>query len=357
MAGLVPTKRVDLWQPYMNLPQGEKVMAEYIWIDGTGGLRCKTMTLSKKITKVSELKEWNFDGSSTKQAPGHDSDVFLRPVSIFRDPFRGGDNILVLCACYFPDGTPATNNHRHMAEKNMNLAKAHEPWFGLEQEYTLFDADGQPYGWPKGGFPAPQGPYYCGVGTGKVFARDFIEAHYRACLYAGIEISGINAEVMPAQWEFQIGPCLGITMGDHLWMARFLLLRIGEEWGITPSFHPKPLTEGDWNGAGCHSNYSTKETREEGGIKAIHEYIEKLSKRHLEHIEVYGEHNEMRLTGKHETQSVGQFSAGVSDRGASIRIPRSVDLEGKGYLEDRRPASNIDPYRVTSALVETTLLL
>lgn len=353
----VPTKRVDLWQPYMNLPQGGKVMAEYIWIDGTGGMRCKTMTLPGKVSDVKELKEWNFDGSSTKQAPGHDSDVFLRPCAIFPDPFRGGDNILVLCACYFPDGTPATNNHRHLCEKNMNLAKQHEPWFGLEQEYTLFDSDGQPYGWPKGGFPAPQGPYYCGVGTGKVFARDFIEAHYRACLYAGIKISGINAEVMPAQWEFQVGPCEGIEMGDHLWMARFLLLRIGEEWGITPSFHPKPLTEGEWNGAGCHTNYSTNETRAEGGIKAIHEYIEKLSKRHLQHIEVYGEDNEKRLTGKHETASATTFTAGVSDRGASIRIPRSVDIEGKGYLEDRRPASNIDPYRVCSVMVETTLIL
>jgi len=353
----VPTKRVDLWQPYMNLPQGGKVMAEYIWIDGTGGMRCKTMTLPGKVSDVKELKEWTFDGSSTKQAPGHDSDVFLRPCAIFPDPFRGGDNILVLCACYFPDGTPATNNHRHLCEQNMNLAKEHEPWFGLEQEYTLFDSDGQPYGWPKGGFPAPQGPYYCGVGTGKVFARDFIEAHYRACLYAGIKISGINAEVMPAQWEFQVGPCEGIEMGDHLWMSRFLLLRIGEEWGITPSFHPKPLTEGEWNGAGCHTNYSTNETRAEGGIKAIHEYIEKLSKRHLQHIEVYGEDNEKRLTGKHETASATQFTAGVSDRGASIRIPRSVDIEGKGYLEDRRPASNIDPYRVCSVMVETTLIL
>jgi len=238
----------------------------------------------------------------------------------------------------------------------MDQAKDQVPWFGLEQEYTLFDADGSPFGWPKGGFPGPQGPYYCGVGTGKVFARDLIEAHYRACLYAGINISGINAEVMPAQWEFQVGPCEGISMGDHLWMARFLLTRVAEEWGVKVSFHPKPLT-GEWNGAGCHSNFSTKAMREPGGMKYIEEAIEKLSKRHDEHIAVYGEDNDMRLTGRHETGHISTFSSGVANRGASIRIPRHVATQGYGYLEDRRPASNVDPYRVTGAIVETTCVL
>jgi glutamine synthetase len=354
MAGLIPTKRQDLLEPYMALPQGDKIQAEYIWIDGTNGLRCKTMTLDKKPSGVQDLKEWNFDGSSTKQAPGHDSDVFLKPAAIFKDPFRGGDNILVLCECYNNDGSPNATNYRYHAKKQMDLAKDQVPWFGLEQEYTLFDADGHPYGWPKGGFPGPQGPYYCGVGAGKVFARDFIEAHYRACLYSGVNISGINAEVMPAQWEFQVGPCEGIELGDHLWMARFLLFRIGEEWGITPSFHPKPLTEGDWNGAGCHSNFSTAEMRTPGkGMAAIESAIKKLEKTHMKHIAVYGENNELRLTGAHETGHITQFSAGVANRGASIRIPRHVAAQGYGYLEDRRPASNIDPYRVTGIIVET----
>lgn len=353
--------------------------------------------MTKSIKDIQDLRVWDFDGSSTNQAPGTDSDVYLRPAAIFPDPFRGGKNILVMAETYNSDGTPNKTNYRHHAKKVMDLAKDAQPWFGLEQEYTLFDVDGTPYGWPKGGFPGPQGPYYCGVGAfffinfpahtvvkrwlpicrfsgaGKVFARDLIEAHYRACLYAGVKISGINAEVMPSQWEFQVGPCEGIEMGDHLWMARYLLTRIAEQWNVKVSWHPKPL-QGDWNGAGCHTNYSTKEMREPGGLKAIERAIEKLSKRHNEHITVYGDDNELRLTGRHETGHISNFSSGVANRGASIRIPRHVASAGQGYLEDRRPASNIgllnllcrfftlsytvllDPYRVTSIIVETTVL-
>jgi len=258
--------------------------------------------------------------------------------------------------CWNNDGTPNKTNHRYQCNKFMEQAKEHVPWFGIEQEYSLFDMDDKPYGWPKGGFPGPQGPYYCGVGAGKVYARDLIEAHYRACLYAGVETSGINAEVMPSQWEFQVGPCLGIKMGDDMVMARYLLIRIAEEWGVKVSFHPKAVP-GDWNGAGCHTNYSTEAMRKEGGMKAIEAAIEKLSKRHKEHIAVYGADNDLRLTGKHETGHIGDFSSGVANRGASIRIPRHVAAQGYGYLEDRRPASNIDAYQVTGIIVESTLLL
>lgn len=347
-----PASNTATLEKYLALDQGDKVLAEYIWIDGTNTLRSKCKTLDYTPKSPADLPEWNFDGSSTEQAPGDNSDIYLRPCAIYKDPFRGGKNILVLAECWNNDGTPNKTNFRHECAKVMEAHKDQDIWFGIEQEYTLLDQYDYIYGWPRGGFPAPQGPYYCGVGTGRVNCRDIVEAHYRACLYAGIEISGVNAEVMPSQWEYQVGPCEGIKMGDELTVSRYLLHRVGEDFGVKVTFHPKPL-KGDWNGAGCHTNVSTKAMRAEGGIKAIEAAIEKLSKRHAEHIAVYGEDNDQRLTGRHETASLASFSSGVANRGASVRIPRSVAKEGKGYFEDRRPASNIDPYLVTGIITET----
>ncbi|KAL3871905.1 hypothetical protein ACJMK2_039877 [Sinanodonta woodiana] len=346
---------------YLELPQPEdQVQCEYIWIDGTGqGIRSKCRTLDSEPKDPSDCPVWNYDGSSTYQAEGSNSDMYLHPVAIYRDPFRRGNNKLVLCEVYKYNKIPADTNKRHSCKKVMDLAKDAHPWFGIEQEYTLLDSTKYPFGWPKNGFPGPQGPYYCGVGATKVFGRDVVEAHYRACLYAGIKIAGCNAEVMPAQWEFQVGPCEGIVMGDQLWIARYILDRVAEDFGIVVSYDPKPMI-GDWNGAGAHTNYSTKEMREPGGIKAIEEAIKKLSKQHARHIKCYdprgGEDNKRRLTGHHETSSIEDFSAGVANRGASIRIPRQVAEDGMGYLEDRRPASNCDPYSVTEAIIVTTVL-
>lgn len=241
----------------------------------------------------------------------------------------------------------------------MEKVKGEHPWFGIEQEYTLLDQDLHPFGWPKQGFPGPQGPYYCAVGANNVYGRDVVESHYRACLYSGVEISGTNAEVMPAQWEFQVGPCEGIQMGDDLWMARYLLHRVAEDFGIVISFDPKPIP-GDWNGAGAHCNFSTEKMRKDGGIKYIEEAMPKLEARHAYHIRSYdpkgGKDNARRLTGLHETSSIDSFSFGVANRGSSIRIPRQCAEEGKGYLEDRRPSSNCDPYDVTRAVCETVCL-
>ncbi|KAI1995769.1 glutamate--ammonia ligase [Ophidiomyces ophidiicola] len=337
---------------YMELDQRGKVMAEYIWIDASGGVRSKTKTVDKIINSPTDLSYWNFDGSSTGQAPAGNSDIELRPVAIFPDPFRRGDNILVLCETFDSDGSPNQYNYRYEAARLMRANEHEHFWFGLEQEYTLLGPDGWPYGWPKGGFPGAQGPYYCGVGTGKVHCRDIVEAHYRACLFAKINISGINAEVMPAQWEYQVGPCEGIAPGDQLWMSRFILSRVAEEFGAIISFAPKPIP-GDWNGAGLHTNVSTEAMRAEGGIKVIEAAMNKLEARHFEHIAVYGEGNEDRLTGRHETGSIDKFSWGVADRGGSIRIPRQVAKDRKGYFEDRRPASNADPYQITGIIVKT----
>uniref|UniRef100_A0A098LYK2 Glutamine synthetase n=1 Tax=Hypsiglena sp. JMG-2014 TaxID=1550645 RepID=A0A098LYK2_9SAUR len=345
---------------YMKLPQGKRALATYIWIDGSGeGLRCKTKTLNQEPSCVEELSEWNFDGSSTGQSEGSNSDMFLIPVKMFRDPFSLDPNKLVMCEVLKYNRKPAETNFRHTCKQVMDLVKDSQPWFGMEQEYTLLGMDGRPYGWPENGFPGPQGPYYCGVGANRVYGRDIVEAHYKACLYAGVEIGGTNAEVMPSQWEFQIGPCVGIEMGDHLWMARYILHRVCEDFGVVASLDPKPMI-GNWNGAGCHTNVSTIETRQIGGIKAIEVAIEKLSKRHQYHIRMYdprgGQDNSRRLTGQHETSSITEFSAGVANRGASIRIPRQVGQDGCGYYEDRRPSANCDPYAVTEAIMRTTVL-
>ncbi|KAJ0034833.1 hypothetical protein Pint_24944 [Pistacia integerrima] len=346
-------------------PFTDKIIAEYIWI-GVLFLVSLTIdisdmqTISKPVKHPSELPKWNYDGSSTGQAPGEDSEVILYPQAIFKDPFRGGNNILVnvLCDAYTPAGEPIPTNKRHKAAQIFSDPKvvAEVPWYGIEQEYTLLQTNVKwPLGWPVGGYPGPQGPYYCGAGADKSFGRDISDAHYKACLYAGIDISGTNGEVMPGQWEYQVGPSVGIDAGDHIWISRYILERITEQAGVVLSLDPKPI-EGDWNGAGCHTNFSTKTMREDGGYEAIKRSILNLSLRHKDHISAYGEGNERRLTGKHETASIYTFSWGVANRGCSIRVGRDTEKQGKGYLEDRRPASNMDPYVVTSLLAETTLL-
>lgn len=310
------------------------------------------------------LNQLLFD--STGQAESiSNTDVYLKPVVLYPDPFLGNNNKLVLCETVSYEHKPhPTNTRASCVEVMSKVMDKFEPWFGIEQEYTLIEANSRPnshpLGWPSNGFPGPQGPYYCGVGANKVFGRDVVEAHYRACLYAGIPVCGTNAEVMPAQWEYQVGPCPGIAIGDDLWMSRFLLHRVAEDFHISVSLDCKPIP-GEWNGAGAHTNVSTKQTRTPGiGMKAIEDSIEKLRKNHRRHIEAYdpkkGKDNERRLTGRCETSSIHDFSAGVAHRGASIRIPRSVADDGHGYFEDRRPSSNCDPYCVSEAIIRTICL-
>jgi glutamine synthetase len=324
------------------------IKAEYIWIDGTEPtalLRSKT-----KILPSSDLPIWGFDGSSTNQAPGKASDCVLKPVFSCPDPIRGTPHVLVLCEVLLTDMTPHPSNTRSLLTEVAERWADQEPLFGIEQEYTMFRGS-RPLGFPDhAGYPAPQGPYYCGVGADDIYGRPLVEAHLDACLEAGLSISGINAEVMPGQWEFQVGPLSPIAVSDQLWVARWLLNRIGEDHGISVTLDPKPV-RGDWNGAGCHTNFSTNRMRE--SYAAVVTAAEALGKNAAEHVANYGVGIEDRLTGQHETAPYDQFSYGVSDRGASVRIPWQVAQEGRGYLEDRRPNANMDPYVVTRLMVET----
>ncbi|MCZ7413958.1 MULTISPECIES: glutamine synthetase [unclassified Streptomyces] len=324
--------------------------AEYIWIDGTeptAKLRSKTKILSDGA----EPPVWGFDGSSTNQAEGHASDCVLKPVASYPDPIRGGDDRLVLCEVFNIDDTPHPSNTRALLRPLAEKYAAQEPIFGIEQEYTFFDG-ARPLGFPEGGFPAPQGGYYCGVGADEIFGREIVEKHLDNCLTAGLGISGINAEVMPGQWEFQVGPLSPLEVSDQLWIARWLLYRTAEDFGVSATLDPKPA-KGDWNGAGAHTNFSTKAMRE--GYDAILAACESLGKgdKPAEHIREYGAGVESRLTGAHETAPWNEYSYGVSNRGASVRIPWQVEVDKKGYIEDRRPNANVDPYVVTRLLVDT----
>ncbi len=322
--------------------------AEYIWIDGTEPthqLRSKT----KIVNDAAEPPIWGFDGSSTNQATGDKSDCVLQPVFVCPDPVRGGDAKLVMCEVLWTDMTPhPTNTRRKCVEMSEKFADQ-EPWFGIEQEYT-FLKDNWPLGWPSRGFPGPQGPYYCGVGSDEVYGREIVEAHLDACMEAGLGISGINAEVMMGQWEFQIGPLSPLQVSDQLWVARWLLYRIAEEFDVSATLDPKPIG-GDWNGAGAHTNFSTNAMRE--SYDAVIGAAEALGTRAEEHIKNYGPGVERRLTGMHETAPWTEYTYGVSNRGASVRIPWQVEIDKKGYIEDRRPNANMDPYVVTSLIVET----
>ena len=306
-----------------------------------------------------DLPEWSFDGSSTGQADGHDSDCALIPVRVVRDPTRQGRNYLVLCEVFNADGTPHATNARADLRELMNAGvDGEDTWIGFEQEYTLLQ-NGRPLGFPETGLPFPQGPYYCSIGADSTFGREIAETHARLCIEAGLCYYGLNAEVMPGQWEFQIGyrgrdgeDAGLLAISDHMWLARYLLPRVAEDRGVVVSFDNKPM-KGDWNGAGMHTNFSSAATRAEGGIDAIYEAVRRLARSHAEHIAVYGDKLEERLTGLHETCSITEFRAGGADRGASIRIPLGVEQAGRGYFEDRRPGANADPYKVAARLAET----
>ena len=328
-----------------------KTKLEYIWLDGykpTQSLRSKTKIVADFNGKLEDCPMWSFDGSSTEQAEGSSSDCLLKPVALFADPGRK-NAFLVMTEVLSADHSPHPSNGRATIDDDDN-----DFWFGFEQEYFLWDLETDlPLGFPSSGFPAPQGPYYCSVGAGNTFGREVIEEHLDLCLEAGVNVEGINAEVATGQWEFQTFAKGAKAAGDHVWVARYLAERTAEKYGLGINWHPKPV-KGDWNGSGMHANFSNEVLRTCGSEDTYKSICEAFSPVIKEHIAVYGADNDQRLTGLHETQSIDKFSYGISDRGASIRIPiASVENGWKGWLEDRRPASNADPYKVAAVIVKT----
>lgn len=336
------------------------MLVEYVWCDANGGLRSKSKVIYEKRPKNLEdlnLPFWNYDGSSTGDADIHNSEVILKPQSVFPDPFRGGECIMVLCDTYTSDLVPLSNNTRHASEKLFRKFSNSKAMFGLEQEFFLMKDNtmlgNQRERWP-GNVAEQNGQkrFYCGTGGDSAFGRDCVESAFKRCILAGINVTGMNAEVAPAQWELQLC-AVGIAAADQLMMMRYILNRTAEMFGYWINYSPKPNTI--LNGSGCHVNFSTQSMREEGGYSIIKDVISKLEKNHANHIDNYGVDNIKRLTGLHETSTYETFTHGVGDRSASIRIPTDTHKKGQGYFEDRRPAANMDPYVVTSLLLETSL--
>jgi len=328
-----------------------KFKLEYIWLDGykpTQTLRSKTKIVKDFSGKLEDCPMWSFDGSSTEQAPGNSSDCLLKPVAIYPDPGRR-DGYLVMTEVLSADGKAHPSNGRATIDDQDD-----DFWFGFEQEYFLWDpATNKPLGFPAEGYPAPQGPYYCGVGATRAYGREIVEEHMDLCIDAGLNIEGINAEVATGQWEFQMFAKGAQEAGDQIWVGRYLLERTAEKYGVVVNWHCKPV-KGDWNGSGMHANFSNTTLRTCGSEETYKKILEAFRPVTAEHIAVYGADNHLRLTGLHETQSIDQYSYGISDRGASIRIPPvTVENGWKGYVEDRRPNSEADPYRVAARIIKT----
>jgi len=333
----------------MNLE--EMTRLEYIWLDNAGQLRSK-VKITSEVIDIDSLgstgfPSWNFDGSSTGQAVGDNSDCLLVPMAHYDNPIETG--YFVLCEVYDSQSEPHSSNARAKLADHASVNQD-DWWFGFEQEY-FFVSEGTLAGWPSDGYPEPQGDYYCGVGTN--VGREIVEDHLNLCLLAGLNITGTNAEVALGQWEYQVFSQGHMKACDDLWMSRYLLLRVAESANVNINFYPKPV-KGDWNGSGCHMNFSFPELREEGSKELIENICTKLELTHDIAMECYGDNNTERLTGLHETQHHSKFSWGEMDRGASIRIPSfTVNNDYKGYLEDRRPASNVDPYKAVFYLLNT----
>ena len=326
---------------------------EYVWLDGytpEPNLRSK-IRVSIKNTPL----PWSFDGSSTKQAEGNFSDCILNPVRTYSSS-KNKNKVFVLCEVLNSDGTPHESNDRSKLLDSMYYQLVDSTkwsWFGFEQEYFIRQGHKKNIlGYESNYSREKQVKYYCGVG-GLIVGRNVSDEHLEMCLEYGIGIEGTNAEVAFGQWEYQIFGQGTLTAADDLWMARYFLLKLAEKHGYDIELHPKPLQTGDWNGSGLHTNFSTQRMRDVGGEEYFNKIFKQFEKDKEIHIANYGSDNHLRLTGKFETQDINKFTWGIADRGASIRISNRTAENWRGYLEDRRPASNANPYKVVKAILDS----
>ena len=358
---------------FFSLPQAsDQVQVTYVWNDGrTDRTKSKSRVLSHVPVTAADVPVWGFGMVIQDPVSGKPvaADHFLRPIRLYKDPFRGGSNRIVLCDTLDESGSAPASYNTRVALKEIAdaVADSHEPWIGIEQEYVLMesglgsDSTGQrPLGWPVSGFPDRDSlyEYMHGVGGDVVIGREIHESAYRAALYAGVGVFGENSEAMPAQWEFQVGPSDPLKCADDIWMLRFILARTAESFRSSLCIEPRSVKGKDWPGTGTHTNISTRQMRDrKQGREALQQVLQKLQSKHSEHMLVYdregGKANANRLTGGIVNCRAEEFTTGIADRCASVRIPQQTANEGAGYIEDRRPAGNADPYRVIERILRT----
>lgn len=320
-----------------------KSRAIYIWIGANNRLRWKIKTVpidKRDMLKLKAYPWWNYDGSSTGQAEGENTEVRLKPVRVYPFPYKDDADVMILCETYNVDNTVHRDNERYHALERFKAGEYKRPWFGNEVEYFIV----------KNGDNMNDlltTTHYCGFDECRAHCKRVALEHYNACLNANLEISGMNAEVTRGQWEFQIGPCEAIKSGDHTYVALFLLIWVAEYHGCKVIVNESKPYE-NVNGSGCHINYSDIDTRFNDNANILVQKINKLGERHDHHMSIYGD-NSKRLTGTHETSRPDVFSFGTGTRDTSVRVPTNT----KKYFEDRRPASNIDYYKVTSSIYES----
>ena len=328
---------------------------DYVWVDGLESplVRSKTKIITASINDAGEtevaIPEWNFDGSSTNQAATSDSERILQPQRVYQ---LSDKHYAVLCEVCLPDKdrTPHESNYRAKLRESTSDASGagSDLWLGFEQEFFI-TKKGVNVLWPKEGEPPHDTRYYCSSGA-PIKHRRLIREFANLCNTVGISVVGYNTEVSPGQWEYQVFAKDPLKAADDLWMSRYLLQLSAETYDLGISWHPKPH-EG-WNGSGCHVNFSTSEMREVGGKPVFDRILRKAEDNHSTDMESFGALNKYRMTGNHETSSYETFSSNIASRSVSMRIPHDTAESWRGYVEDRRPASNCDPYRVSSCVLE-----